>query len=172
MFLFCEKGKYVHVFESCFECHLCLVRLLYRVTFDFAEQAPHLVYLTSWVWHSVSVSVSLSNTPSEVSLVDSSLTLPGLLQRRSSQLHRLIYPATDSNCFYFETFLIFLILMDIDKEVYCVICFTVSYEITLNCFFFSWTGKVCFTRWKSKYVEEMNRQSLCRDVWIKERFCL
>lgn len=33
------------------------------------DQAPHLVYLTSWVWHSVSVSVSLSNTPSEVSLV-------------------------------------------------------------------------------------------------------
>lgn len=34
------------------------------------DQAPHLVYLTSWIWHSVSVSVSLSNTPSEVSLVD------------------------------------------------------------------------------------------------------
>lgn len=33
------------------------------------DQAPHLVYLTSWVGHSVSASVSLSNTPSEVSLV-------------------------------------------------------------------------------------------------------
>lgn len=36
----------------------------------FWDQAPHLVYLTSWVGHSISVSVSLSNTPSEVSLVD------------------------------------------------------------------------------------------------------
>lgn len=36
---------------------------------NIQDQAPHLVYLTSWVWHSVSVSVSLSNTPSEVSLV-------------------------------------------------------------------------------------------------------
>lgn len=42
--------------------------LPYRAMTD--DQAPHLVYLTSWIWHSVSVSVSLSNTPSEVSLVD------------------------------------------------------------------------------------------------------
>lgn len=46
---------------------------LCRAIFDRAgDQAPHLVYLTSWVGHSVSVSVSLSNTPSEVSLVYSS----------------------------------------------------------------------------------------------------
>lgn len=33
------------------------------------DQAPHLVYLTSCSWHSLYASVSLSNTPSEVSLV-------------------------------------------------------------------------------------------------------
>lgn len=59
-------NKRAHVF--C--CYLCLVHLSYRAIFD--DQAPHLVYLTSCVWHSVSVSVSLSNTPSEVSLVSSS----------------------------------------------------------------------------------------------------
>lgn len=53
----------------CFECYQCPVDLFCRAIFDFArDQAPHLVYLTSWVGHSVSVSVSLSNTPSEVSL--------------------------------------------------------------------------------------------------------
>lgn len=44
----------------------------YRAMCD--DQALHLVYLTSCVWHSVYASVSLSNTPSEVSLV-CSLTL-------------------------------------------------------------------------------------------------
>lgn len=39
----------------------------HRATSD--GQALHLVYLTSCVWHSVYASVSLSNTPSEVSLI-------------------------------------------------------------------------------------------------------
>lgn len=59
-------------FWSCFlKWSWCLVHWIYRArVFGTAwDQAPHLVYLTSWVGHSVSVSVSLSNTPSEVSLV-------------------------------------------------------------------------------------------------------
>lgn len=71
--ILCVKTKSLHktdlvlwLFDS-----VWLVHLSCRAICD--DQAPHLVYLTSWVWHSVSASVSLSNTPSEVSLAYSSI---------------------------------------------------------------------------------------------------
>lgn len=55
----------------------------------FADQALHLVYLTSCVWHSVSASVSLSNTPSEVSLVCSRTPPASICWWRRRPMHRL-----------------------------------------------------------------------------------
>lgn len=57
------------------------------------DQAPHLVYLTSWVGHSVSLSVSLSNTPSEVSLVYKQWPVLGRLHGLTSRLPAALRPA-------------------------------------------------------------------------------